>query len=307
MLQKFVRLKYRLKRKTRFKLGFNTRLVNKNQNLIKDALKEEGRIFLHPVPAPGCSGHVEHYFHFLFDLLLPLSCIVRDFDGVYTIKLFHIGVLSELLIELFGSKIEFVSRREHVKGISQQKLVGMTPTCVPMSLAQTYAFKSHIFSILNLTKNANPKKILSIERMPPRDYFVNDAIIKGAGSSRRSIINHEEMSDKISSMINAEYTFVNVRLEELSFLDQVKLFKDAAVIVAQHGAALGNMIWMNEGSIIIEVGINGKQLFEKIAKLNNHRYLLYDSDQLHVNVNIGDLERWILNQNELSPFLNKPI
>ena len=73
--------------------------------------------------------------------------------------------------------------------------------------------------------------------------------------------------------------FLNsVRIEELSFGDQFRLFRRARVIVAIHGAALINLLWARNINVveIVPKDNNGKEFgfkcYEKISYLLGHNY-----------------------------------
>ena len=51
----------------------------------------------------------------------------------------------------------------------------------------------------------------------------------------------------------AQYGFQKVELESMPFLDQVRLFHQAEVIVAPHGAALANIVFSPPGTKVIEL------------------------------------------------------
>ncbi|MEM1442135.1 MAG: glycosyltransferase family 61 protein [Verrucomicrobiota bacterium] len=48
--------------------------------------------------------------------------------------------------------------------------------------------------------------------------------------------------------------FESVQCSKLSFSEQVKLFREASVIVGPHGAAMANLIFSNHGARFLELG-----------------------------------------------------
>lgn len=64
----------------------------------------------------------------------------------------------------------------------------------------------------------------------------------------RAIINEEEIKKYL-----AKKNFIFIKLENISFLEQVNLFKNAECIVGIHGAGLGNLIFSSFGTKIIEL------------------------------------------------------
>ena len=68
-----------------------------------------------------------------------------------------------------------------------------------------------------------------------------------------------------------------VELETSTFQDQVALFARTRLLVAQHGAALANMLWMAPGAAILEINSEppgGKfhSYFRLLAEACGHRY-----------------------------------
>jgi capsular polysaccharide biosynthesis protein len=82
----------------------------------------------------------------------------------------------------------------------------------------------------------------------------------------------------------------------------VQYFHDAKIVIAQHGAALANVIWMKPGSIVIEIADSRKlQHFKMISKILNHNYSYYSAKDLHATINIEKMHKWI----KSNPLLSK--
>ena len=64
----------------------------------------------------------------------------------------------------------------------------------------------------------------------------------------RRILNEQELMP-----VFEEFGFSLVKLEKLSFLDQVRLFEGAEVVVLPHGSALANLVFCSEGTKVIEL------------------------------------------------------
>lgn len=65
------------------------------------------------------------------------------------------------------------------------------------------------------------------------------------GASMRRLLNEEQVSEYLKSC-----GFQSVALEDFSLEEQARLFDSAQVVVAQHGAALANLIYMRSGTLI---------------------------------------------------------
>lgn len=76
--------------------------------------------------------------------------------------------------------------------------------------------------------------------------------ISRAGASRRRLANEEELLPVLE-----RYGISCLRLEDLSFPDQVRLFSGARLIVGLHGAGLTNAMWMSPGTAMLELRFRG--------------------------------------------------
>jgi hypothetical protein len=64
----------------------------------------------------------------------------------------------------------------------------------------------------------------------------------------RKVLNEPELLDSLQPM-----GFDSVSLEDLSFLEQVRLFADTEVVVGAHGAGLSNLVFCNPGARVVEL------------------------------------------------------
>lgn len=72
--------------------------------------------------------------------------------------------------------------------------------------------------------------------------------ISRRGVPKRAVANEKELEDTLGKI-----GFEIVRLERLSFFEQIELMSRASVIVAMHGAGLSNIIWARKPCRIVEV------------------------------------------------------
>lgn len=124
-------------------------------------------------------------------------------------------------------------------------------------------------------------EILLIERsIDP--YFVEQTRINESidpyftsGSQRRYIRNHQELSERLEGIYGSD-RFGNIILEGKTIFEQYQLFKNAKIIIAQHGAALANIYFCNPTATIIEVTCpweNEGHHFRNLSKFLNLKYL----------------------------------
>ena len=87
-------------------------------------------------------------------------------------------------------------------------------------------------------------------------------------SLQRYISNEEEVKKYLT-----KNNFVSVKLHELNFMDQVKLFHNAECIVGLHGGGFANIVFCKPNTKIIELRSLGPGApIENLAKKNNLNY-----------------------------------
>jgi hypothetical protein len=93
------------------------------------------------------------------------------------------------------------------------------------------------------------KKIVLIERQIPEHF--NDHLGQNRGGQRRIIYNHDKLKNKLDKTFNDN--FINVVLEKLNIFQQYILFKNADIIIAQHGSGLANIFFCKSNTKVIEI------------------------------------------------------
>lgn len=106
--------------------------------------------------------------------------------------------------------------------------------------------------------------------------------ISRAGASARTIVNEEELHPVLK-----KYHFRTVFLEQLSFREQVQTISRAGYIIGAHGAGLTNMLWMSEGSNVLEIRIKGdshNNLYYSLASALNIQYYYLQAKSTDTNL-----------------------
>ncbi len=274
------------------------RLVQRNRRDIARA-KRRGGLLLEPV------NNVEHYFHFLLDLCLPLHSALQASGDDARFALREIGVFTERLPMLFPGRVEILGRNDDANGWIRRPLVGMNPIFTPIDPPELESFSRHVLNTLNIETAGPPTKILLIERLPPEGYFVTQATKKGGGASRRSIPNHQEFAAALADFVQAPFQFQNVQMEQLSFSEQVQLFHEAALVIGQHGAGLANSIWMQPDTTVIELGNIPKLVhFRILCRVGGQGYHIYPTAGAHTAIDIDDFTSWLSHHDDLRPMLS---
>lgn len=277
-----------------------------NQRKILAHAQSSRLIFLQPVPPWGCGGNIEHYYHFIFDLVLPLYFVVKQTPPDVIFVLEDFGIYTDRLHDLFPHRIKIAHDIDIPKNTKRIHLIGMNPKSVHSRHDALESFKRDICSNLKVDQTGEPNKVLLIERSPMDPYFMTSSKIRGGGTSRRSILNHGELTSTIRSMVRAPFEFHNLQLENISLKEQIHYFDRALIVVGQHGAGLANCVWMRRKSIVIELSSNeSRQEFRIISKLKHHHYYWYKTSGPHPLIDVDDFVNWVLRDTELGSFFHK--
>ncbi|MGB0432579.1 MAG: glycosyltransferase 61 family protein [Bacteroidia bacterium] len=204
------------------------------------------------------------------------------------------------LQSFFNGRVQVVSSIDPDKALP---LLGMDPIGLrTLNFNYTLLNKWAIDQGL-LQKDLKSNQIILIERSNPDQYYLNDAVKKGAGKTRRSIKNHKNLVDTIKPYIKSEFQFKSIALENLNLKQQINLFSSAALVIGQHGAGLSNIIWMNKKTSVVEFGFKNKAHFKKVALALDLNYLKYqDFKDPHISINPSALINWLKSQKQLIPF-----
>lgn len=263
-------------------------LVQQNQRRILRKSQDGQKIALHPV---NC---VEHYYHFLFDLCLPLYQLTRRncVPAIFILESF--GPFSDRINSLFPGQTCVLTPDCDCQATMKMPLRGMNPLHVHLRRCDLFAFAEHAIAMHGVTPQETPTKVVLVERLPPAEYFCSQAVKKGGGTSRRSIVNHDEVKNALEDAVKPPYEFVNARLETMTFQDQIHCFRDAQVVFAQHGAALANSIWMRPGSHVVEFS-NAPELkhFKMLSDIMGLNYHLQRTESKHARINVCELLAWL--------------
>jgi capsular polysaccharide biosynthesis protein len=117
-------------------------------------------------------------------------------------------------------------------------------------------------------------------RKPDRAIYIT----RGDANTRR-VINEAEIREEV-----LEHGFEIVSLTGLPFLEQVKLFAEARIVVGPHGAGFTNAVFCQSGSALIEFMPKGWRIncFERLARLVGIRYHSIIGAELGADVSNDD-------------------
>lgn len=281
-------------------------MIRIEQEGILEAVESSNQpVFLEPKPPEGCGGSVEHYYHFVFDLMLPLYCLTRktNSDAIFVIK--EPGLFTDRIQQLFPRNVKIEREVTDSNHIRRFRMTGMNPKGVHIKPKLLESFKKYVFDTFEIEQSKKANRILLIERIFPKSFFETNSEIKGGGANRRSILNHDELESAIKSAINKNYEIHNLRLEDVLFEDQLCYFDQAQLVIAQHGAGLANTIWMKSRSNVIELSSDWNlRHFRIISDRKRHRYFWEKIAGSHANIDVDAFMDSILSKSHLKKFFN---
>lgn len=209
---------------------------------------------------PKC-GSVLHYYHFLLGFLLPLvhyryfcradlgTCYVRD-CGVMNA---HIELLAIPGVRILDNDSHAEMRLSDHSDIEYVSINGFDSPKIDYS-KEMFLARDKISMLLDMSTQSSIQrlsdglKILMINRKPSDPFYKNLKNGSKSGSDRRSIPNFNDLVQSLS-----HWSPSVVSLEGLKLNQQIQLFREHNVIVAQHGAALSNLVFCNPGTKVIEI------------------------------------------------------
>jgi Glycosyltransferase 61 len=278
-----------------------------NQNLILHHAKKH-KDFIVTLNPKGSwlrnNSNVEHYYHFIFDLIFPIQLLLFKLEPDVTILLKDIGILSDKIHPLLPENVKIIDDESKYQDSKKIVLLGMSPLHLIISSQKIFKIVSTLKSRFNFSTEGESNKILLIERLPPSDFYLSKAKRKGGGTSRRSIINHDELKNFLKENISDSYSFVNLQLENMSMVEQIMHFQEAHMVIAQHGASLANAVWMKPGSIMLELRSEKKRHFFCTSKKMGLKYFRYKLDSIHTTIDINHFEKWIMNNTHLRELMS---
>jgi len=109
-----------------------------------------------------------------------------------------------------------------------------------------------------------------LNRIPPSGTKSDRVYISRKKAAKRRILNEHELLPLLKN-----HHFRVVIMEDLTFEEQIKLMANTDTLMSLHGAGLTHMLWMNEGSKVIEIRADNdakNNLFFSLASDLNLKY-----------------------------------
>ncbi len=272
---------------------------------------------------PMNDGRAGHFYHYMLGYLMPI--VISPDRAVGRTSVVSVGLLDRITQEVLADDVEIIQEPDITRtGYPNlrnriSKLIGnsslkpfFTRTIVKWAVSlrlRTYsldrivmleAFDSPLhyqrdrilvfrdFVEKRLTDKIKastmPKHrpdVLLIERGQPHGHYAE--VGRTSGGQRRSVPNFDSLRGVLKKHHKAEL----LNLEDTDFASQIAVFREAKVVIAQHGAALTNIIWMRPGSLVVEIVPPDKvparpaqEFFNHLAEEMNvrHQYIFQEHD-----------------------------
>lgn len=231
-------------------------------------MTEEAKVYIH-----HGYGNPWHYGHFIHDFLIPVTLLLERNNLHGIVK--HIYILNTD-DQSIGTFRPFAERFLDLQ-ITELREKVFREKDIPLYSLTSYDFGPYpkfIFPMLvkqaqkTLSIQYSPYKVILIER--GLSVLRNNCI--NTGVNRRFLINHQDIRQKLERRYKNE--FKNVILERLSPDEQISLFMNAEIVIAQHGAGLCNIVWMtNPNSLVLEIEPIHAPTFVNICKAQEFRHI----------------------------------
>ena len=273
-------------------------------------------------------GSITHYFHFLYGVLIPLLLEYQKYSKKYEHIVFIIGddvgsmlrILMQLPIDI-KLKIFLPNYNDLDVEVIYLAPMDIHPTrnkndILRVNKMWAMQITYDIYKEINLCmqnwinnndmiiNNKEIYDIIIIERKINKSHSTTlhaenkwKDIMATSGSERRVILNHSEVVKEIKNIFKNN-SIINISTEYLSIFDQYLLFSNAKLVIAQHVASLGNIIFMNKNASIIEIisklklstGEDWFRPISNVCKIKHHQYI---TDLEHTEIDITEFRDFI--------------
>lgn len=248
---------------------------------------------------PGSSvGSVQHFYHFLFDYLLPLFELELS-DGVagkgHVIR--DCGPMNVWLDFVFGenafvrvSRETFArdaSRRLRNRQIQLDRFANRRG--IPIDIVR---FTEVVAAFRNkfLPPVARRDNVTILDRRPPPAFYLDgSAELEGGGSTRRSISNLDRLTEHISTHSAA----ILVAFEDTSPAEQLRIINQTDVLIGQHGAGLSHLLFLHDNAALVELNTANHLLphFRLLSEKTEREYHGLVIDGFHATLSAEMIEK----------------
>lgn len=224
-------------------------------------------------------GIPTHYAHIIKDLISPLLKY-RNLHNAKRLYLYTPPTYNVKFKNIIETILPFV-KMIHDKTITYKTVDMENKKNDVIDLKQLNLYSRDMFID---KKMSSSKYILLINR--GIDKAINNDNDNDNGVTRRSIKNFEHLNEELQKFCNSyDIQLKMVILEELNIVDQVKLFKYATIIIAQHGASLANTVWCTKCKLVLEYISFTNMWYRKFNQFSKSWIVdFYDSNHISINI-----------------------
>jgi capsular polysaccharide biosynthesis protein len=212
-----------------------------------------------------------HYFHWFCDTLTRYLQ-VKTYNNQYPL------LISSNLIEK-----EYIRETLNLLNINYSIYDYEVPYKIDNLLISSHITDSGNYSNSNITLLSSLLKS-SIEITTP----TNRIWISRNKSKHRKIANEDSLIPMLK-----QYGFQIIYPEDISFIEQLSLYRNAEIIGGLHGGALTNILFMNEGTKLIEIrryGDNMNNCYFSLASELKIDYYYLESESIDEDFYISDVK-----------------
>jgi hypothetical protein len=229
-------------------------------------------------------GSVEHFHHFLFGFLVPLVCHAKSSwqnPRYHAVLIRSCGPMDGIIRQLKSGRLRTIDKAEHARlgegrprfgsvlrglafGSGDRRFMDLKGYDYPVvynarAFARARAGLNEILGaeIANVCAALEQRfppgapRIIAIDRGAADPFYLSaNSEAKQAGAGRRSVPNHAEIVEELTRRLGF---VLSLKLEGLPLAEQMALFASADLVVAQHGAALSNLLWSRPGTAVVEI------------------------------------------------------
>ena len=212
-----------------------------------------------------------HYFHWFCDTLTRYLQ-VKTYNNQYPL------LISSNLIEK-----EYIRETLNLLNINYSIYDYEVPYKIDNLLISSHITDSGNYSNSNITLLSSLLKS-SIEVTTPKKRIW----ISRNKSKHRKIANEDSLTPMLK-----QYGFQIIYPEDISFIEQLSLYRNAEIIGGLHGGALTNILFMNEGTKLIEIrryGDNMNNCYFSLASELKIDYYYLESESIDEDFYISDVK-----------------
>ena len=219
----------------------------------------------------GIMDWADNYFHWMTEVLPRLFAMHRFKPDIPVVLSEKVGGIPFVLNSLDLLNISF-NILPTGRGVLFDKLYACkVPHVGQFNQFLISSFRSEVIGLVSADRIIAPMRKIYISRSAAR---------------RRKVSNEDELWQVLKSQ-----GFEKVELENLPWKDQVRLFREAVLVVSNHGAGLSNIMFMPEGSKVIELksAKNDYWCYYSLARVCHLQYaylLCEQSETNHRDANI---------------------